>query len=143
MRRTSTLRLSIIDRSELAKNMYQLLFESLPDYKVEFLDNGDDLADRQRRARPHIVLVNSNAIEKGEDPQFLKDYPAVLIASADRIDLRALVDANDQLSLVTKPFYPYDLITEINAVAAKFHPYKGGAPRAASTVRKRGRRARI
>lgn len=122
MRRTSILRLLVIDRSELAKNMYELLFRDLPGFRIEFASDGEGLLTRQRRARPHVILVNSNALEKNQIPDFLSEYPTVILAAVDRLDLKALPQENEKVTLVEKPFYPYDLITVINRVASYHNP---------------------
>ena len=140
MRRTSTLRLLIIDRSELAKNMYELLFRDLPGYRIELADSADGLADRQRRARPHVILVNSNALEKSVEPAFVADYPTVVLGAPDRMDLKALAREHDNVAIVEKPFYPYDLITIINRVASKYHPLSSSMEPAPAPKRRRMRK---
>ena len=122
MRRTAILRLLVIDRSELAKNMYALLFRDLPGFRIEFASDSQGLLDRQRRARPHVILINSNALERNNTPAFLSEYPTVILASPDRLDLKALVQEYDKVTMVEKPFYPYDLITVINRVASYHNP---------------------
>lgn len=122
MRRTPTLRLLIIDRSVLAKNMYELLFEDLPGFHLEFAESGEGLSERQRRARPHVILVNSNALEKEEEPDYLSEYPTIILLAPDRQDLKAAAQQHETVTLVEKPFYPYDLITVINRIGAVYHP---------------------
>jgi len=125
MRRTAILRLLIIDQSELAKNMYELLFADLPGFRIEFATKDDDLSERQRRGRPHIILLNSNSVDRSEAPDFIGEYPTVLLLSPDRQDLKTLARENERITLVEKPFYPYDLITIINQVAQEYHPLSG------------------
>ncbi len=119
MRRTDTIRLFIIDRSVLARNMYQLLFADLPGYRVEYGENGKGLAGRQRRARPHLVIVNGNAFQESEqdDRTFLEEYSTILLVSPTRSDLKEFAQQKDNITVVQKPFYPYDLITVINRIA--------------------------
>ncbi len=141
MRRTSTLRLLIIDRSELAKNMYGLLFRDLPGYRIEFAESADGLDARQRRAKPHVILINGNAIEQEGRPAFIDEYPTVLISGPQRMDLKELAREEDKVELVPKPFYPYDLITVINRVASKFHPLSGSTEPAPAPKKRRLKRS--
>ncbi len=144
MRRTSTLRLLVIDNSELAKNMYGLLFQDLPGYRVEFAEKLEGLEERKRRARPHVVLLNSNAVSR-EDSEvkamaFLADYPTVIVSALDRLDLKDLARQHDNVELIHKPFYPYDLITVINRVASTHHPLSGSTEPAPAPKRRRMRK---
>jgi len=142
MRRTATLRLLVIDRSELAKNMYDLLFRDLPGFRIEFASDGNDLMTRQRRARPHVVLVNSNALEKNAAPDFIREYPTVILAAPDRLDLQALIQDYEKVTMIEKPFYPYDLITVINRVASYHNPMSKRIEPAPAPTRRRLRRSR-
>lgn len=142
MRRTPTLRLLVIDRSSLARNMYELLFRDLPGFRIEFAESSDGLMDRQRRARPHVVLVNSNALEKLVRPDFVDEYPTVILSSPDRLDLKALVQDHTMITLVEKPFYPYDLITVINRVASYHNPISKSVDPAPAPARRRVRMGR-
>lgn len=142
MRRTSILRLLVIDRSELAKNMYQLLFRDLPGFRIEFADNGEGVMTRQRRARPHVILVNSNSLEKNGAPEYIREYPTVILASPERLDLRALAQDNEKVTLVEKPFYPYDLITVINRVASYHNPMSRRIEPAPPPSRRRAKSSR-
>jgi hypothetical protein len=143
MRRTDTLRVLIIDKSVLAQNMYQLLFGGQSAIKLEFGESADGLIERQRRARPHIVLVNSNAIEHSEQPEFFSHYPTVVLVSPNRVDLKELAQDCDLVTLLEKPFYPYELITVLNGVAAEHHPLQnnGGTSAKAKLGSSKGARA--
>jgi len=145
MRRTSTLRLLVIDHSALARNMYELLFRNLPGYQLEFADSAEGLTDRQRRARPHVVIMNSNALthvtENAAAFAFVAEYPTLLLNAPDRLDLKMLAREHDKVHLVEKPFYPYDLITEINRIAARYHPLSGAMEPAPAPKKRRMRRS--
>jgi len=127
MRRTETLRLFVIDRSVLAQNMYRLLFENFPGFQIEYGENAAGLVERQRRGRPHVVIANSNAFEGSQDTQdhkFMSEYPTILLVPPDRTDLKELARQQENVTLIEKPFYPYDLLTAINRIAGIHHPVK-------------------
>lgn len=141
MRRTETLRLYVVDRSVLARNMYNLLFRDLPGFRVEYGDTLDGLTKRQRRARPHLILVNGNALSDGTvvlDACLVAEYPTIVLASPSRTDLKELAWREQNITLVEKPFYPYDLIAIINRVAGIHHPVR--IPKRVRERQKAGRR---
>src|SRR5215467_9240174 len=98
----------VVDRSALARNMYQLLFSSQSRYRVMFAEEYESLFKRSKRQRPDIMIVNSKALERNAEPKF--PAPAILIISKDRVDLREQAVGRKDLVLIEKPFYPYDLI---------------------------------
>ncbi len=142
MRRTATLRLLIIDRSVLAKNMYELLFQEIPGFRIEFAESTEGIEERQRRGKPHLILINSNAIPQGDRISFAEEFPTVLMGSADRQDLKAIAREQDKVTFVEKPFYPYDLITIINRVASTYHPLSSATEPAPAPRRRRLRQSK-
>lgn len=110
----------VIDRSALAKNMYDLLFSAQSRYRVLYAEEYESLFKRSKRLRPDLMIVNSNALPKNDDkteeqPAELKfPAPAILIVSKDRLDLKEKAVGRKDIVLIEKPFYPYDLISVAN-----------------------------
>jgi len=110
----------VIDRSALAKNMYELLFSAQSRYRVLYAEEYESLFKRSKRLRPDLMIVNSNALPKNgdkneEQPADLKfPAPAILIVSKDRLDLKEKAVGRKDIVLIEKPFYPYDLISVAN-----------------------------
>lgn len=119
----------VIDRSALARNMYQLLFSSQSRYRVLFAEEYESLFKRSKRLRPDLMIVNSNALERNAELKF--PAPAILIVSEDRVDLREQALGRKDLVLIEKPFYPYDLISVANRLILA----------AVEKAKERGRRA--
>ncbi len=112
----------VIDRSALAQNMYQLLFSASRRYRVRFAEEYQSLFKVSRRFRPDLLIINSNALEKGGTLDF--PSPAIVVYSRDRVDLKEQGAGQDHLVLIEKPFYPYDLISVANRLIAS--PIKRG-----------------
>lgn len=105
----------VVDRSALAKNMYQLLFSSQSRYRVLFAEEYENLFKRSKRLRPDLLIVNSNTLNTQDRQAELKfPAPTILIVSKDRFDLRELVAGRKDVVVIEKPFYPYDLISVAN-----------------------------
>ena len=102
----------VIDRSALAKNMYQLLFSAQSRYRVLFAEEYESLFKRSKRLRPDLMIVNSNTLERNAELKF--PAPAILIVSKDRFDLREQTTGRRDVVVIEKPFYPYDLISVAN-----------------------------
>jgi hypothetical protein len=105
----------VVDRSALARNMYQLLFSAQSRYRVLFAEEYESLFKRSKRLRPDLLIVNSNALPREEHNADLKfPAPAIVIHSKDRVDLKEQVSGRKDVVLIEKPFYPYDLISVAN-----------------------------
>lgn len=110
----------VIDRSALAKNMYELLFSAQSRYRVLYAEEYESLFKRSKRLRPDLMIVNSNTLPKvngdvGNQQAELKfPAPAILIVSKDRVDLKEKAMGRKDIVLIEKPFYPYDLISVAN-----------------------------
>lgn len=102
----------VVDRSPLARNMYQILFSGQDRYRLAFQEEYQTLSKKSKRLRPDLLLVNSNALEVGTSLQF--PCPTILITSKNRIDLRESFPEESDLYLLEKPFYPYDLLSVAN-----------------------------
>ena len=104
----------VVDRSTLARNMYQLLFSAVNHFRIRFADEYESLFKKSRRLRPDILVVNSNALTKPATTDF--PCPAILITSKDRLDIKESVGGTEGAAvvLIEKPFYPYDLISIAN-----------------------------
>lgn len=102
----------VIDRSTLACNMYVLLFSAQNRFRIRFSDEYETLFKKSRRLRPDLLVVNSNALSKGQKLEF--PCPAILICSKDRVDLKEDLVGHKNAVLIEKPFYPYDLISVAN-----------------------------
>ncbi len=109
----------IVDRSTLAHNLYQLLFTGQNRFRISFADEFQSLTKRSHRFRPDILLVNSNAIERDTLNGFRFPCPTILIASKDRLDLQESTAEQKQVTLIDKPFYPYDLLSVVNRLAGQ------------------------
>ena len=99
----------VVDRSTLARNLYQILFSNQDRFRIDFANEFTSLAKRSPRFKPDLLLVNSNAIGRGETPMF--PCPTILIISKDRLDLKESLDESRKLFILEKPFYPYDLLS--------------------------------
>ena len=119
----------VIDCSELARNMYSLLFTPQTRFRVRFGDEYETLFKRSVRLRPDLILINSNALPKGATVRF--PSPTLLILSPDRVDLKEQVEGLRDVIVVEKPFYPFDLVSVANSLA--------GRPKG----RKRGRKRKV
>jgi DNA-binding NtrC family response regulator len=105
----------VIDRSALARNMYQLLFSAQSRYRVLFAEEYESLFKRSKRLRPDLLIVNSNALPRQDRSVEIKfPAPAILIVSKDRVDLKEQAAGRKDVALIEKPFYPYDLISVAN-----------------------------
>jgi DNA-binding NtrC family response regulator len=110
----------VIDRSALAKNMYELLFSAQSRYRVLFAEEYESLFKRSKRLRPDLIIVNSNALDKldgrfdDKHAELKFPAPAILIVSKDRMDLREQAAGRKDVVKIEKPFYPYDLISVAN-----------------------------
>ncbi|MBI2982105.1 MAG: hypothetical protein HYY44_07440 [Deltaproteobacteria bacterium] len=99
----------VVDRSALARNMYQVLFSTNDRYRLRFSEEYQSLFKKSARFRPDLLLVNSNAIKKEAELKF--PCPTVLLTSKNRTDIKDAVSELDHLYLIEKPFYPYDLLS--------------------------------
>ncbi len=107
----------VVDRSTLACNMYQLLFTPQLRFRVRFSNEYESLMKRSPRLRPDLLVVNSNALsreELGQNKARRFPCPAILICSRDRFDLKEEMTGRNDVILIEKPFYPYDLIALAN-----------------------------
>jgi DNA-binding NtrC family response regulator len=105
----------VVDRSALARNMYQLLFSAQSRYRVLFAEEYESLFKRSKRLRPDLLIVNSNSLPRQDRHAELKfPAPAIVIMSKDRVDLKEQAAGRKDLVLIEKPFYPYDLISVAN-----------------------------
>src|SRR5579885_2082327 len=107
----------VVDRSALARNMYQLLFSAQSRFRVLFADEYQTLFKRSRRLRPDLLVVNSNALDRDADVQF--PCPAIVVISKDRLDLKERLPGRKDVMPIEKPFYPYELITVANRLLMK------------------------
>lgn len=110
----------VIDKSELARNMYNLLFTPQTRFRVRFADEYQSLFKKSRRLRPDLLIINSNFLPRGADISL--PCAAILISSKDRSDVRENVATMKAVAVVEKPFYPYDLISVANRLIV---PFKG------------------
>lgn len=118
----------IIDSSLLAQNMYQLLFTPQGRFRVLFAGEYESLFKRSRRFRPDLLVVNSNSLERGRELNF--PCPAIVIVSKDRVDLKEGLVGMKNVTVIEKPFYPYELISVANRLIghAKKNVSKRGRP---------------
>lgn len=103
---------TVVDRSPLARNMFQVLFSGLDRFRLQFADEYQSLFKRSTRLKPDLLIVNSNVLTADESLKF--PCPTVLIASKNRVDLRESLPDSGGVFLLEKPFYPYDLLSIAN-----------------------------
>lgn len=120
----------VVDRSTLACNMYQLLFTPQLRFRVRFGDEFESLLKRSARLRPDLLVVNSNALLNGSSTRF--PCPTILIVSRDRHDLKEEVSGRDDVVIIEKPFYPYDLIAVANRLMSRPKRTRRGRKRKAA-----------
>lgn len=123
----------VIDASALARNMYQLLFSPQNRFRVLFADEYESLFKRSKRLRPDLLIVNSNRLTR--DAQLEFPAPTILIISKDRFDLKEKSAGLNEVVVIEKPFYPYDLISVANRLIA-------GNRVKLEKIKKRGQRLR-
>jgi hypothetical protein len=126
----------VVDRSALARNMYQLLFSAQSRFRVLFAEEYQSLFKRSRRLRPDLLVANSNALDRHADVQF--PCPAIVVISKDRLDLKEHLSGRKDVVVIEKPFYPYDLISVANRLLVKAAGRKIKRP----GVKKRGPKKR-
>lgn len=118
---------TVIDRSPLARNLYQVLFSGQDRFRINFTDDYSGFFKRSPRLRPDLLLINSNSLEPGTELKF--PCATILITSRNRTDLREMGTENRQLALLGKPFYPYDLLSQaIRMVRDKREAPRRGRP---------------
>lgn len=133
MPRLAYKRVLILDRSTLAKNMYTLLFDKVTRFKFEYAESLEVLS--QERDKPvDFIVANSNIFKKWDND--FPDFPAptLLLISNDRLDLRNHYSQSPHIQFMPKPFYPYELLSEI--IAQEPQP----KTRRLAVPKKRGRR---
>ena len=113
----------VVDRSALARNMYQLLFSAQSRFRVLAGEEYQSLFKRSRRLRPDLLVVNSNAMERHAETQF--PCPTIAVVSKDRLDLKEQLLGRKDVVVIEKPFYPYDLISVANRLLVKTATRKG------------------
>ncbi|MBI2068396.1 MAG: hypothetical protein HYW02_04425 [Deltaproteobacteria bacterium] len=120
--------IAIVDRSPLARNMYQVLFSGQDRFHINFTDEFQSLFKRSPRLKPDLLIVNSNALPKGSELRF--PCATVMIVSKDRLDLKESAQSSPSLFLLEKPFYPYDLLSVANRLIQdkKEIPRRGRPP---------------
>lgn len=112
MKRTSPKRIAVVDSSLLARNMYRTLFAPLGSLEIECWEN---IQAMQEKKRPNLFIVNSNTLPRyAEELSFPTSAPVILLTSPDRNDLKEQCRRQPGVSLIEKPFYPYDLLSEAN-----------------------------
>ena len=116
MHRVAAKRILIVDASLLAKNMYRLLFMNLPGYEVDYWEK---LAPFSGKKGPHLIILNSNALSVGQSVDLPTTTPVILLASKGRTDLHESFQSKKEVTFIEKPFYPYDLLSEINRILVK------------------------
>jgi len=102
----------VVDRSPLAQNLYQVLFSGQSRFRLTFAEEFQSLYKKTGRLRPDLLLVNSNALERGTALKF--PCPTVLIVSKNRFDLKEATPESAQVEVIEKPFFPYDLLSLAN-----------------------------
>lgn len=124
----------VIDRSELAGQMYSLLFTSKLRFRLRFSNEFSTLHKLSPRLRPDLLVINSNALPKGEVLRF--PCPTLVISAKDRFDLKEQISQiaeTTSVLLVEKPFYPYDLISLANRLIHSPKISKRGRKKKAGT----------
>ncbi len=140
----------VVDPSPLARNMYQILFSGQEHFRVTFSDDFASLAKQSVRFRPDLLLVNGNLLKEkvppaGPAPKF--PCSTIALVSRGEMDLKEAFSEIRDLSLLEKPFYPYDLLSLANRLIhdrqetpRRGRPSRGDSPRGRpSRRRKRGR----
>lgn len=118
----------VVDRSTLARNMYQLLFTPQLRFRLRFGDEYETLFKRSVRLRPDLLVVNSNALTDGNPPVRFP-CPAILIISRNRHDLKEALSGSEETVVIEKPFYPYDLIAVANRLISRPRKTRRGRKR--------------
>ncbi|MDO8461804.1 MAG: response regulator [Deltaproteobacteria bacterium] len=112
MKKASPKRIAVVDSSLLARNMYRVLFAPLGSSEIECWENSQSVKEKKK---PDLLIVNSNAIPRqAEELPFPSAVPMILLMSPDRNDLKERFRNRPGVSLIEKPFYPYDLLSEMN-----------------------------
>ncbi len=106
----------VVDGSALAQNMYQLLFSAQNRFRVLYAEEYETLFKRSKRLRPDLLIVNSNRL--GREAKLEFPSPTILIISRDRFDLKEKSAGLEDVVLIEKPFYPYDLMSVANRLIA-------------------------
>jgi hypothetical protein len=106
----------VVDGSALAQNMYQLLFSAQNRFRVLFAQEYETLFKRSKRLRPDLLIVNSNSL--GREVKLEFPSPTILIISRDRFDLKEKSAGLNDVVVIEKPFYPYDLMSVANRLIA-------------------------
>lgn len=109
----------VVDRSPLAHNLYQLLFAGQNRFRLCFADEFHSLNKRSPRFRPDVLLVNSNTIPKDSLGDYRFPCPTIMVVSKWRVDLKEVVGGQEKVTVIEKPFYPYDLLSMANRLTAQ------------------------
>jgi DNA-binding NtrC family response regulator len=118
----------VVDKSPLARNMYQILFSGQNRFDINYSEEFDSLFKKSARLKPDLLIINSNALDRGKELKF--PCPTIIIASKDRIDLKESAPHAKGLYLLEKPFYPYDLLSVANRLVQdkRESPARGRPP---------------
>ncbi|MBI1909611.1 MAG: hypothetical protein HYS22_05525 [Deltaproteobacteria bacterium] len=127
MKKTILKKVVVVDSSLLAKNMYGTLFSALPACELDYWENAQPLSEKKKQ---DLLIVNSNTIPQGTVVSFPPSVPVILLVSRDRFDLKEQYGGSLQVSLIEKPFYPYDLLSEVNRLL-------GDSPKGASPLKRK------
>lgn len=92
--------------------MYQLLFAKAGLYDISYWDRPDKLSDLQ----PDLLILNSNVLSRDADFPEDQKLPTILLCGKERIDLRERAESRPEITIIEKPFFPYDLLSAVNQI---------------------------
>lgn len=115
----------VIDNSLLATNMYKLLFAGHPEWEVQYIPELATLTRWQVNPRKWRVMIVNTGVA-GRDPggltsifterPGLQKIPKIFLISPGQGALKDDLSKLQETSLVQKPFFPYDLLTQLNQI---------------------------
>lgn len=117
----------VVDNSLLATNMYRLLFAGHPEWEVDYASDLGPITQLKKGGRTgswQVVIINTGVV--GRDPGLLlqtmqsrpalKNVPKIFLISPGQGALKDDLSRLPTATLVQKPFFPYDLIMQLNRI---------------------------
>ena len=117
----------VVDDSLLATNMYRLLFASHPEWEVDYVSDLTPISRFRSRSKGpawQVIIVNTSvaARDPGSLPQLFQSKSAtkqlakIFLISPGQGALKDDLSRLPFTTLVQKPFFPYDLIMQMNRI---------------------------
>ena len=116
-----------VDDSLLATNMYRLLFAGHPEWDIDYVSDVTPITKFRSGGKSpawKVIIVNTSVAARDpgsllqifQEKPALRKTPKIFLISPGQGALKDDLSLLPVTTLVQKPFFPYDLIMQINRI---------------------------